>query len=180
MPLTEAVELSLEHGELLREKLRRIQTRVSEFDFTNVFLFRQAHEYRLVEDGEVFIRGRSYDDCEFLMPTVDLREMDPDHVAELAAQVDFLYPVPEEWLAGLGDDRFEVSYEDAERDYIYTAEKMARYPGRNLHNKRNQLRQFERIYSHTSHCFSEDDVEDALALLDEWQVKMSAPTEETD
>ncbi len=180
MPMTEAVELSLEHGEKLRERLESIQARVSEFDFTNVYLFRHAHDYRIVEDGEMFVRGRSYDDREFLMPTVDLREMDPDHVAEIAAQVDFIYPVPEEWLEELDDERFEITAEDAERDYIYTTEKMARYPGRNLHNKRNQLRQFERIYCHTSHCFTEDDIDDALSILEEWQGKMHVPPEETD
>lgn len=180
MLLTNAVELSMEHKELLRNRMDAIQVPVSEYDFTNLFLFRDAHDYEVVGEGEFYVRGRSYDGHRLLMPTVDLRELPPDRVASLAAEVDFIYPVPEEWLEHLEGDRFEFSYRDAESDYLYRTEKMARYPGRKLHSKRNLLRQFERIYSHTSHCFSEEDVADALDVLDRWQEQMNVPAGETD
>ena len=47
--------LSLEHKELLYQRLRDINTGLSEYSFSNLYLFRKEHNYSLVDEGDIFI-----------------------------------------------------------------------------------------------------------------------------
>ena len=69
-------KLGLEHKELLYEQLRRVNTPVSEYSFANLYLFRGNHDYEVLFDEEIFIRGKSYDGKTYIMPTFDIRRKD--------------------------------------------------------------------------------------------------------
>jgi hypothetical protein len=115
--------LDLIHQPLLRGRLRAIEIPISEFSFPNLYLFRDTHQYEVIKDGdEIWIRGRSYDHHNYLMPTQDAREMDPDNLSRMAKTADYLYPIPDEWLTAFPEDRYNRSYDEGDSDWEEAAQ----------------------------------------------------------
>ena len=83
----------------------------------------------------------SYDGHAYLMPTSDVRQLDTAYLKELMRGVEFLFPLPEEWLGAFNPEEFDVVFADGDADYVYTVDKMSTYQGRRLHKKRNLLKQ---------------------------------------
>jgi hypothetical protein len=173
--------LDLIHQPLLQDRLRAIEIPISEFSFPNLYLFRDTHQYEVIKDGdEIWIRGRSYDHHNYLMPTRDAREMDPDNLSRMAKTADYLYPIPDEWLTAFPEDRYNRSYDEGDSDYLYRTEKIATFAGKKLHKKKNLLNFFLKHYSHEADPLTEERVPDALSILDKWQEESSQNQEWTD
>ena len=160
--------LGIEHKDLLVPRFKKITQPLSEYTFPNLYLFRQNHDYEVVLDKDVFIRGRSYDGHTYLMPTTDLREFDTASLRELMRTVEYLFPIPEAWLSLFGPDEFEISFAEGDADYVYTVEMMSTYKGRNLHKKRNLLKQFLENYSHDAKPLTNERMEEARFILNDW------------
>jgi len=158
-----------EHREMLTARFRALNLPLSEYSFANIYLFRAAHAYEVVLDDEIFIRGRSYDGRTYLMPTTPVASLDPAYLRIMMRHADFLFPVPEHWTDLFSIDEFDVAYNKGDTDYVYTVEKMSTYPGRRLHKKRNLLSQFMNHHRHEAHRLTKDRIEDAAAVLEEWQ-----------
>lgn len=162
--------LDLTHRPLLHGRLRAIELPVSEFSFANLYLFRETHKYALVTDGEeTWIKGHSYDGHTYLMPVGNVMGMDSEHLTELTGSVDFLYPIPEEWLSAFPEDQFTRTFEEGDSDYIYDTEKISTFAGKKLHKKKNLLNFFKKHYSHEAKPLTEDRIPDALTVLKAWQ-----------
>jgi hypothetical protein len=175
-----AEKLSFSHKDALFTRLKSVKVPISEYSFANLYLFRQAHDYEVLFDDEVFIRGKTYDGFTYVMPTRDIRSIDRGHLKERMREVSFLFPVSEEWLGTFDPAEFEHSYKDGDDDYVYTVEKMATYKGRHLHKKRNLLAQFTSLYQHEARPLTADRMDDARNVLDEWQADSGVPPEKTD
>ena len=173
-------KLSLEHKDLLRQKLRDITVPLSEYTFPNLYLFRKNHEYEVMLDKEVFIHGRSYDGHIFLMPTKDVRTLDIAYLKDLMGDVDFLFPIPEEWLPAFNPAEFEVTFAEGDADYLYTVQKMSTFAGRRLHKKRNLLKQFVEAHAHDARPLTNDRLNDARFILNEWLAMTNMNEDETD
>lgn len=173
-------KLSLEHKELLYDRLRKIKTAVSEYSFPNLYLFRRIHQYEVVYDEEVFVKGRSYDGFTYLMPTRDLQDLDMEYVKRMMRDYDFLYPVPEDRLGLFDPKDFSHSFRLGDTDYVYTAEKLRTFAGRKLHKKRNLMKQFTTSYKHEALPLTTDRLKDAKVVLEEWVKASGEQREETD
>ncbi len=173
-------KLDLRHKDLLSSRLKKAEAGLSEYTFANLYLFRQNHDYEVITDGDVFIKGTSYDGHRYLMPTADVRIIDAGHLKELMGTVDFLFPVPEAWLPYFGGDAFEIEYREGDRDYVYTVEKMSSYKGRSLHKKRNLLKQFQEFYRHDALPLTSDRLDQARFILKEWQATTKMDVADTD
>jgi hypothetical protein len=173
-------KLDLRHKDLLSSRLKKAEAGLSEYTFANLYLFRQNHDYEVITDGDVFIKGTSYDGHRYLMPTTDVRILDAGQLKELMRTVDFLFPVPEAWLPYFGGDAFEIEYQEGDRDYVYTVEKMSSYKGRSLHKKRNLLKQFQELYRHDALPLTSDRLDQARFILKEWQATTKMDAAETD
>jgi hypothetical protein len=173
-------QLDLKHKDLLTARLKRTGVSLSEYSFANLYLFRKNHGYEVMTDGEVFIKGRSYEGYTYLMPTVVPRERDLPVVKDLMKDVDFLFPIPEEWLGIFDQNEFEITYNEGDRDYVYTVEKMSALKGRRLHKKRNLLSQFMARYQHEALPLTNDRLEQARFILNEWQASSGMELEQTD
>jgi len=173
-------KLGLEHKDLLAPKLRSIRSTLSEYSFPNLYLFRRSHDYEVVLDQALFVRGRSYDGRTFLMPTTDVRSLEIAALKTLMRSVDFLFPIPEEWLSAFSPDEFEFSFVEGDADYVYTVEKMGTYKGRNLHKKRNLLKQFLELYPHDAKPLTNDRLDEARAVLTDWLATSTMKAEDTD
>ena len=176
----EREQLGLQHKDLLALRLRSLAAPLSEYSFPNLYLFRANHDYEVIVDQEIFIRGRSYDGLTYLMPTADARTLDLTYLKDMMQSVDFLFPVPEEWLSAFSSDEFEVTFAEGDADYVYTVEKMSTYKGRNLHKKRNLLKQFLEQYAHDALPLTNDRLDHARAVLDDWLATTSMKAEDTD
>lgn len=172
--------LTLGHKGLLYDKLRAIETPVSEYSFSNLYLFRREHAYEVVHDHDVFICGLTYDGKRYLMPTSDIAKLDMGHLHGMLKGYDFLYPVPEERLAIFPEEDFETSFREGDSDYIFETEKLRTYAGRRLHRKRNLLKFFREGYDHEARPLTEDLIPDAMSVLEDWQENSGQESEETD
>jgi hypothetical protein len=161
-------KLGLHHKDLLVPRLKAARTALSEYTFANLYLFRRNHDYEVVQDREIFIKGVSYDGRTYLMPTVDVRVLDPQRLRDLLQGVDFLFPVPEEWLIAFDLDDFDISFEEGDADYLFTVAKMSTLGGRKLHKKRNLLKQFLEMHTHDARPLTNDKLDEARFVLDDW------------
>lgn len=173
-------KLGIEHKEMLSPRLRELNVPLSEYTFANLYLFRAHHAYQVCFDGEIFIKGRSYDGHDYLMPTADVRVLDSSRLADVMRHAEFLFPVPEEWLSAFDPDIFRIGFNDGDRDYVYTVEKMKTYKGRRLHKKRNLLKQFLKTYTPDARPLTEDRIEEARFILNNWLATSGSDRRETD
>jgi hypothetical protein len=173
-------KLELHHQALLSPRLNQVNTVISEYTFANLYLFRKNHDYEVIRDGDIFIRGRSYDGYPYLMPTVDVRTLDLRDLKNRMKDVDFLFPVPEDWLPVFSPDEFEIAFFEGDADYVYTVEKMSTYKGRRLHKKRNLLKQFLETYQHEALPLTNDRLEQARFVLTDWLTTTDREAHETD
>ncbi len=176
----EREKLNLRHKEILYQRLRAIAVPLSEYTFPNLYLFRGTHDYEVIVDKEIFIRGTTYDGHSYLMPTVDVRSLDIGYLKDMMRTVDFLFPVPEEWLPVFNTDEFEITFAEGDADYEYTVEKMSTLKGRNLHKKRNLLKQFLEMYRHEALPLTNDRLDQARFILDDWASTSEMKVEDTD
>lgn len=178
-------KLELKHKSLLIKHFCRIQTELSEYSFSNLYLFQEKHQYCLLttENG-FFITGITYDGCSYIMPITDLkREVSLEYLQELKKQLehyDMIFPIPEEWLDLFPEECFSVTYNRNDSDYIYNIEKLARFPGRKLHGKRNLLSQFLRNYKADFKIFGPENRGEMEEILRRWQAETQLSEEETD
>ena len=77
--------LGMEHKELLQRGLKGLETAISEYSFANLYLFRHDHDYEVLFDKELFIKGRTYDGRTYIMPVFDIRKSDIGRVKSLLA-----------------------------------------------------------------------------------------------
>ncbi len=172
--------LGIEHKDLLVPRLKAAACSLSEYTFPNLYLFRGNHDYHIVIDGDVFIKGRSYDGHSYLMPTADVRTLDGDRLRSLMRDAEFLFPVPEDWLSAFDPAAFDVHFSEGDADYVYTVEKMSTYRGRNLHKKRNLLKQFLQGYAHDARPLTNDRLAEARFILKDWLTAAKSEGEDND
>jgi len=145
--------------EMFREvqaKLEALGAPLSEYNFPNLFFFREKHEYRLLGD---VIRGKSYQGETFCLPLK----------RDFKAKEGPYFPIPDEWLKNFeGMKRYERA---EDRDYLFRRETLEGLPGRHRSGQRNQIAQFERDHPFAKvHPLEEEQFPLVLGLLDEWEL----------
>ncbi|CAN5910306.1 DUF2156 domain-containing protein [soil metagenome] len=145
---------------------------LSDFVFSNLYLFREAHDYRYQSVGpgspRPAVSGLAYDGTRHLMPLFDLAEAPVAELRTLLQGHDCFYPVASAVTARLDPARFALTQSADDADYLYAASSFADYPGRALAKKRNQLRQFLAAHAPSSQPFGADVAEAAQAVLQGW------------
>ncbi|MFH1753199.1 MAG: phosphatidylglycerol lysyltransferase domain-containing protein [Candidatus Omnitrophota bacterium] len=173
-------KLTLGHKELLYQRLRDLKTAISEYSFANLYLFRHSHDYEVLFDKELFIKGKTYDKKIYLMPAFDIKNADMDYIKSVLNGADFLFPIDEAWIEPFGREGFICSANDGDADYIYTVEKMATFKGGRLSKKRNLLKQFLARHKPQGMPLTGDRSDDARTILEEWLKDTGLTADETD
>lgn len=144
-------EFELKDRNRLKEIFYNAGRNLSVHNFANLFMWRRFHKYKWTEyENQVLIYAEK-DDFAVLAPGNDLTPDDYLKLSELLQNnkrkaefafvpVDFAEKYPEM------SDQFIIEKDEDNADYIYTSEKLADLPGRNLHKKKNLLKQFQRGY----------------------------------
>ncbi len=155
--------------ESLAQILRARNSFLSEYSFTNAYLFRNPHKYEVaVTKNCTFLRGVTYDGTTYLMPVCPLEIIPLEVLIEMASTVDCIFPVQEEWLSFFPENLFEYKYLDGDSDYMYHTEHLATLAGRKLSKKRNLLKQYKELYQREDFWIDDARIEDCLKILDMW------------
>ncbi len=140
---------------------------LSEFSFSNLYLFREVHEYRYLPGRYPCIAGRTYDGTPHLIALFDLVEVAPEILAILLGPDECFYPVAETTAAALNADLFEMTALREDSDYLFPAAQFIEYAPRSLRAQRTFARQLRERHI-TQHDLPANARADALQVLERW------------
>jgi hypothetical protein len=132
------------------------------------------------DENYLHIGGITRDHQRFAMPLFDVSVQGVSAVEALIRQAGMVYPFHEKNLPLLDPEKFEWNYNPDDSDYIFTVEKLSTYPGRNLHKKRNLMKQFIETYSWRYDDLTAANAAEAVKILDEWQSLSGREKDSTD
>lgn len=148
----------------------RVQPHISELTFANLYLFRRAHSYKLARCGNSHvILGRGYDGSEYFLPPLDgnvaeaLAILMQDGLVLYGADLEFVE------IHLKGRDDVEVVEDRDAFDYLYLRKSLAELPGKLYHKKKNRINYFSARHAYLVEPFSENHVDGALTLLEQWR-----------
>jgi hypothetical protein len=173
--------VNLEHRGCLTDRFHQMNLQISDYTFANVYLFRKISNYEfLTTDCGLFVSGQNKQGQHYIMPLNDLRGCDMQTFNDLLDRQKFFFPIPKEWLSFFPADKFVISCDDSESDYIYLTEKMANFKGRQYIRHRNHLNQFLSLYMPEGKLIFTNNSPDAMSVLQEWQNDSGAAPDKTD
>lgn len=160
--------LAMADKPLLGQLCSDTQPRISELTFAGLYLFRNAHGYRLATAaGSIVVLGKGYDGREYFLPPLggDI----PKALEIMFADGQALYGA---------DDRFAARYLAGSAvqftelrdscDYLYLREELATLPGSRFHKKKNRISYFASRHDFTVALFSREHLEGCHNILDKW------------
>jgi hypothetical protein len=160
----------------LHPQFQRLEAGLSEFTFSNIWLFRHTYNYRVSRFGEgLYLLSGTKLGKKFFSAPWGLPE--PALLKELFATHDFLKNLNAVQVEALGPQLTAAGYEVREDrdnwDYLYDTREMATLDGKKFHKKRNHVHQFHTQYptgfEGRDMDLSDRDTEAALELLERWQ-----------
>ncbi|KRB75161.1 phosphatidylglycerol lysyltransferase domain-containing protein [Noviherbaspirillum sp. Root189] len=165
--------LALEQGEEIDAMLSPLREGLgnaclSEFAFSNLYLFRRAHAYRYLPGPWPCVAGVTYDGVRHLMPLFDINEAPVAVLQELLREHDCFFPVPASTAGTLDPSLFIVTQCEDDADYLYAAQNFRDYRGELLRKKRQLMQQLLRQWEITAHPLGPDRIGDADSLLGVW------------
>ena len=170
----EFCELTLGQRAILHPRFQQWAEGISEFTFANLYLLRQAHQYRIARlPGELYVvSGRDGDEPFFMLP-FGLPEA---HLLDKLFQEFQSVKAVSENQAGLLSERGYVITEDRDNfDYLYSRADMADLPRRKFHKKKNRVNAFIKNHEYQGEPLLEEHLAQALAILETWVGQREEP-----
>jgi len=174
MPIPEYPEfapVSLDMRDELYPALNMISAGISEFTFSNLYLFRHTYGYRVsrVPGKTYLVEGAKAGSSFFYVPC----DLPPREVVDsLMSRNDYLKnlsePQAEEHRVALEQWGYSVVEDRDNFDYLYRRTDLAELSGKAYHKKRNLVNAFLNSYSYEQKPLRPESVPDAVAVLDEW------------
>jgi hypothetical protein len=168
----EFAPISVEMRDELFPALNLCRDGVSEFTFSNLYLFRETYGYKLSHiTGKTFVISGSKNGERFFSAPCDV----PDE-----AQLDVLFE-GHDYMKNLSEshcERYRMRLEGAGRrvvedrdnfDYLYDRHDLETLSGKALHKKRNLVNAFLNSYSYEQRPLDASTLRDAVAVLDAWR-----------
>lgn len=168
-------ELSLEEKPLLDEAFVRFPPVISEFTFTNLFIWRHAYQIKISRlqeflclfaerEKEPFFfsligEGDRVECCRVLCRYCEEKGIPPK-----------IARVPEEIVTGINwkEEGFSIELDRDQCDYIYLTKDLIQLQGRKYHRKRNHIKQFKEKYSSQYISLTSEWISECLRLEAEW------------
>lgn len=141
---------------------------ISDYTFSNLFLFQRAHDYRYLPGDYPCIAGTTYDGTPHLLPLFDITTVAGEILEQLLGTTRCFFPVPAEQVAHLDSARFECHAMRDDADYLFPSEQFVAYEHHELRGKRASLRDLQSSHVITAAAIAPAMVGDALAVLDGW------------
>jgi uncharacterized protein len=173
--------VDFQHRALLVECFRSLNLQISDYTFANIYLFRKISNYEfLTTDCGLFITGCNRQEKHYIMPLNDLRACYQETFMDLLDKHKSFFPIPEEWLSFFPADKFILTCDEGEADYLYLTEKMASFKGGQYTRHRNHLNQFFSSYDPEAQTIGPDNTPQAMTLLQDWQDDSGLALNKTD
>jgi hypothetical protein len=156
--------------------LRTIGSRLSEYSFGTLYLFRKKYKYRagwlgqkclLITGDDKGQHGGGEGKGEFFMLLGDLPTQ--EKLDEIFSSYCSMKSVSEEQAEELKERGYEVSVDRDNFDYLYLRSELADYPAGKYRKKRALVRAFTDNNTHETSPLTNDRVQDALVVLEAWQ-----------
>jgi hypothetical protein len=145
---------------------------VSEYTFSNLYLFRNRYAYRVSRlPNRSFILSGERDGKRFFM--TPCAGPDREILEDLFRTHDYWKGIPETLVRSNRTDweawGIEIVEDRDNFDYLYLRTDLAELAGKKFHKKRNLVHAFNHAYSHTAAPLSERHIPQALAVLERWR-----------
>jgi uncharacterized protein len=148
----------------------------SEYCFANIYLFRERHAYRIMEDPTPHLRGTTYDGAIHALP---LAPLDAAAMTDLAQSgIDCIYPLSSEPPGSLMQSGWQRGFVQADSDYWYDGAAMAQM--RFTKGRRAQGLAFAAEFQPIFEWWSDATVADGLAVLEGWLGDVGRDIADTD
>ncbi len=165
-PQTSAIQMTMRP--YLHPLLQKLPEGLSEFTFSNLYLFRKTHKYKIttVESDLIVITGEDQGDSFFMLPFGFPSSTTVEKLFDLYGNLKCLSVDQARYLRDIG----YCTYEDRDNfDYLYLRKDMAELTSGKFHKKRNLIKAFLSSYPYTGEPLLERHVEDALDILEQWK-----------
>jgi hypothetical protein len=169
-------EISINMRPVLHPKFQALADGISEFTFSNIYLFRRTHNYRIsqLKDGLFVIIGRDKENPFFMLP---FELPDENIIKELFTNHHAMKNATgrqAEKLASLG---YAASEDKDNFDYLYSRKDLVNLTGRKFHKKKNLLNIFVRNNECQAKPLLEEYRDDALEILQKWKRQHDDPND---
>jgi hypothetical protein len=163
-------EISLEQRMTLHPFFQSLGEGISEFTFANIYLFRDAHFYRISRLGKglYIITGIDGGNKFFMLPFgIPERGI----LMDIFHSFTYMKAVSESQASQLDSMGYRVSEDRDNFDYLYLKNELEGLQGRKFHKKKNLVNAFINNYSYEGRPLIEEYLDDALEVLEEWRRK---------
>ena len=166
------VDLSLQ--DIIDEFLKRSPLEASEYNFTNIFAFREAYEFKasLLYDNLIILRDAEPVSVFCPVGNSRVREVLDQLFSYLKTRTDdaYLERVPEEFVEKyVKDNKDFIIEEDRDHfDYVYLVRELAQLRGNRFHDKKNKINKFKSLYKYRYQTLTPDLIEECIKFEDDW------------
>lgn len=168
-------DFSLEEKPLLEATFLKFPPVISEFTFTNLFIWRQAYQLRISHLENFIYLLSDKGDQSFFFPPIG----EGDRIESFRILLHYLREreispkiarVPESMVTEIDwkENGMQVDLDRDQSDYIYLAESLIKLEGRKYHRKRNHIKQFKEKYSYEYLSLTPEWISECLRLETEW------------
>jgi hypothetical protein len=162
--------LSMKHRPLVETLIKKLGLPISEYNFSNLYLFRNAHQYSLEElsQNAFGLIGVSYSGHRYFMPFFS-----PDSWGDLVKKcssydVQYIYPVPESWWSHARAAGLHVEVSEDDTDYVYNVDEIATFRGRHFDGHRNAIRGLLSNHEIQVRDITQDHIGECHSILQGW------------
>lgn len=159
--------ISIELLRVIHPFFRNLKHGISEFTFANIYLFRNAHNYRIarLKDALFLIIGSDKGDAFFMLP-FGLPEK--GFLGELFHKFTSMKCVSEGFTSKLTGMGYSVVEDRDNFDYLYLREELVKLSGAKFHKKKNMVNAFINNHSCEGKPLLKDYMKDAMMVLEMW------------
>jgi len=168
-------DLSLEEKPLLDTLFKHFPPLLSEFTFTNLFIWRHAYQLKVSRLKNFLCLLSDQGENSFFFPAIGEGDMVEcyrvllQYLKEKGA-LPKIARVPEAVVAKIDwkAEGFVAELDRAQSDYIYLTEDLIKLEGRKYHRKRNHIKQFKEKYTYQYIPLTSEWISECLRLETEW------------
>ena len=168
-------DLVLEEKSVLEAAFLQFPPYISEFTFTNLFIWRHAYQIKISRLKNFLCLLSDKGEASFFLPPLGEGDMPAcylmllQYLKEKGASPK-IARVPESMVAQVDwkAARMAVELDRDQSDYIYLTEDLIKLEGRKYHRKRNHIKQFKEKYSYQYIPLTSEWVSECLRLETEW------------
>lgn len=167
------MKIQLEHQSIIKGFCEALCLPISEYSFSNIYLFRNFHEFEFheLENNHYALTGLSHQRERFFMPLYHPHDWSSCIAEAKKHTASYVYPVPEEWWAECPQCVIEASADDS--DYVVETEKVRTYQGRHYDGHRYNVRKLLDSVTMDVRPIQSIPIKHAQDIVEQWQLQQA-------